>query len=212
MPLALAACCSVAMLLAIESPAGAFRESGQTRIDLGRLTVPADRLPDGCQLKSMVPEPLEPLSARANRSAIRVMRPAALSQPPGIDVNPWIGIDRSALAWLRRQVDGHQLRLPDAPPLSVREQAALNERFADGIDEGYAATYRQESAPDLGVHAVRYGAGVEPRTILSEPVRGRIIRLDLAAVRMRVVLYGDAGRCSRAIEAYLRALAQTAGA
>jgi hypothetical protein len=167
------------------------------------LTVPKDRLPNGCILKTIQPPGLIPTS-ESGRQTIHVTGPTPSLQPPGVTTNPWIGTDRRTLAWLRQRVDGYgSLRLPDGPPLSASEAAAMSARFADGVDQGYAATYVQSTPRDLAVHAVRFAAAPEKPLDLS---RDRTYTLILDIGLIRVGLLGDNGPCSTAIETYLRSL------
>jgi hypothetical protein len=170
------------------------------------LTPPADRLPEGCGLKSLepVPQTYQPPGAR-----VRIVQPGQSMHPPNVIANPWIGSERLNLAWLRRRVDGFEpLRVPDAPPMMPAEDLAFFEQLADGISEGYAATYVQRWAPDLGVHAVRSSAGAEARAVFLQRSRGRRVSKRFTFGDVRVVLYGDAGECSTAIETHLRSLSR----
>jgi hypothetical protein len=129
-------------------------------------------------------------------------------QPPEITANPWIGVDRGALAWLRARVDGlGRFGVPDAPAAIAGQGSAFFDQLADGVTEGYAATYTSQ-AGDLGVHAVRYAPDIAPRTILSDGARaGRIRRFETGSVR--AVLYGDHGSCGEANAAHLQSLFTT---
>lgn len=55
--------------------------------------------------------------------------------------------------------------LPDAPPLSARELARFHLKLADGVDEGYAAIYREGASPQLvTVYAVKIVTSERPNS------------------------------------------------
>jgi hypothetical protein len=166
------------------------------------LTVPRDRLPNDCSLKTIEPPGLIPTS-ESGRQTFHPIGPTPSLQPPGVTTNPWIGTDRRTLAWLRQRVDGYgPLQLPDAPPLSPSEASAMMQQFANGIAEGYAATYVQSARRDLGVQAVRFSAATEKRFDFPRARGNVLIEIGL----IRVAVFGDGGPCSSAIESYLRSL------
>src|SRR4029453_11743185 len=77
------------------------------------LTVPKDRLPDGCSLKTIEAGRQENCTSAQGRPIIPPLAPTPPLPPPGVTTNPWIGTDRRTLAWLRQRVDGYSpLRLP----------------------------------------------------------------------------------------------------
>ena len=98
-------------------------------VALTDLTVPRERLPQGC----------------------------ALSEAPvlGIPTNPWNVTDPAALASLRRSM-GEVPAVTDAP-LTRRDASAYQLLLADGVEEGYAAVYAK-GAPEQRtiVQAVRF--------------------------------------------------------
>ena len=84
-------------------------------VALSDLTVPRERLPQGC----------------------------ALSPAPvlGIPLNPWTVADPEVIASLRRSM-GEVPAVPDAP-LTRRDASAYQRLLAEGVEEGYAAIYAQ---------------------------------------------------------------------
>jgi hypothetical protein len=98
-------------------------------VTLSDLTVPGERLPQGCAL-----------------SAAPVL---------GIPTNPWNVADPKALASLRRNM-GEVPAVPDAP-LTRRDATAYQSRLAEGVEEGYAAVYAQGDPEQRTiVQAVRF--------------------------------------------------------
>jgi hypothetical protein len=163
-------------------------------VTLEKLTVPKDRLPEGCAIKPIQPD------AKPFKSTV----PGLL--PSEVTANPWIGTDRRILASLRELVDGpNAIRPPDAPPLSQSESSALLLRLADGVDEGYAATYAQ-AGPDLGVIALRFSSAHEVDLDLPRANSKGAGNTALQIGQIRVVVYGDGGRCSDAITGYVKSL------
>jgi hypothetical protein len=133
------------LLLSVPSTSGVAQDVPPKAVTMQDLTVPQDRLPNGCTLKAGAPD-----------------RQRLMGQPQGITVNPWIGTDRKVLGWLRRNIDGYPSRpLPDAL-ITEKEESAFRSRVADGVEEGYAATYEQRWAPDLRVQAVRFAVSPLP--------------------------------------------------
>jgi hypothetical protein len=153
------------------------------------LTVPTDRLATGCRLK--VKERSEQVNSRLSTTSFNQF---------GITTNPWTGTDRRILARLRQQVDGYgMVRLPDGPPLTNTETSAMLLKFADGVEEGYAAIYAQSERLDITVWAVRFKPG--ERDNLSTPTASVI---DVGPIRAAIV--GDVSPCRTAIETHLRSL------
>ena len=170
------------------------------------LTVPADRLPNGCSLKVIEPARQETIPAPATRQAVRFIPSGPSLQPLGITLNPWTGTDRRILAALRQRVDGYwRVRLPDAPPLTSSEVSAMLLQFAQGVEEGYAATYTLEGR-DLGVWAVRFAMPQDrPLDFHEDGGRGQNVRvIDIGAIR--AVLFGDGVGCATAVETHLKSL------
>lgn len=120
---------------------------GQPSIRLEDLTVPADRLPTGCELRAT---------------------------PSLVPTNPWIGTDRGIVARIAALIEGTPT-LPDAPALEPKEARRFFLRFADGVEEAYAATYAESgvttsrggrsAARDVSVFAVKYIAPEDARRV-----------------------------------------------
>jgi hypothetical protein len=173
-------------------------------VSLQALTVPQEQLPSNCALKVIEPQrQAVEVTSVAGRRTIRITPATPSLQPAGVTANPWAGTDRAILAWLRQRVDGYEVRLPDAPPMTRREQSEMLLRSADGVEEGYAATYASSGA-DIGVHAVRFAVPTaEPFTPATNSQKA--VRINIGLIR--VALSGNDGACSRAIETYLTSLA-----
>jgi hypothetical protein len=180
------------------------------------LTVPKERLPAGCSLKANDPAPSTSLPTSPGVQVVRVTpQLKTWGLPP---TNPWVGTDRHILAALRRRVDAAGAsplpdadlgirRMPDAPPptyqQAARDQAAELLAPADGIQEGYAATYSQSGADDLTVAAVRFEQS--PGALAPVPADKPADQL-FAMGLIRVVLHGPSGACGTAVSSYLKAL------
>jgi hypothetical protein len=94
---------------------------------LQELTVPPDRLPNGCSI--------------------------AAHGPYG--PSPWHGSDEPRLARIRAEF-GPREPVPDGPPASRRELARYYLQLAEGIAEGYSAFYQDESPNLIQVVALRF--------------------------------------------------------
>jgi hypothetical protein len=175
--------------------------SSKRPVTLDQLTVPKDRLPDGCSLKANPPH------------GIFIF----LSMSDTLTTNPWMGTDHRILALLRRGIDaGGQSYvgsyvgrpLPDAV-LTPREESLALLKFAEGVEEGYAAVYSQAGSPEssfsgakeLTVRAVRFAGRSEMRGDTET-------RLGIEIGLIRAVLSGGGGVCATAIENHLKSLAQ----
>jgi hypothetical protein len=126
--------------------------------------------------------------------------------PKGMRENPWIGADPAVLAALREQVEGASVKSPvDAWWPDRGQSAAALERAAEGIEEGYAATY----AHDVSVYAVRFAPGVNRRAPLPRSaIDPAIVRIDLGSIALAV--HTDVGACGKAVVDHLRSLQTSA--
>jgi hypothetical protein len=155
---------------------------------LQTLSVPAERLPDGCAL------------APAAADRLRV----GLSQNVTIDANPWTGTSRQVIAAMRERMEGSPT-VPDGPPLDRRASALYLLHLADDVDEGYAAFYVQSGAPDVVVYALKFVPGIKPPTSMKAHPSATV-RIALGPVVAMV--FGDGGRCFEAVAAYVTSLAK----
>jgi hypothetical protein len=188
------------LLVTVHAPGAA-----QGKVAMQDLTMAQDRLPGGCSLKTIEPAHQEVVATpEPGRQKISFIGPTPSMQPPGIAANPWMGTDRKILAWLRGGIDGPRLGPPDAWWFSESPAVALQR--ANGVEEGYAATYAQSGSRDLGVWAVRFA--LAPETHLDFPQNTHSTRPATVITMglIRVALFGDGGACSTAVETYLRSL------
>lgn len=176
---ALKAAVSVLMLGAVPTSSGA-----RAPVALNQLTVPQEQLPSGC------------VAAPSDKAGLP------------IDRNPWVGNDRRVVGAIRERMDG-PVRVPDGPPATRRELSQYRLQLADGVEEAYAAVYRQPD-PAQGLIVV-YGSTLSDaaaraaRQGFARPSENpKIIRLTMGSTV--VVLHGDGGPCSQAIGAYLQSL------
>lgn len=129
---------------------------------LGLLTVPSGSLPSGCALKPADPEPSPVLVTElGNATGTTVVVDSrgrhVVRFPYPFPSNPWFGSDYRFRHMLRRHVDqAGPPRVPDAPPLSRREVAALQSSWADNVAEAYRATYLSGDGGLVEVSAVRF--------------------------------------------------------
>jgi len=144
-------------------------------VGLQELTAPPDRLPSGCSV--------------------------AANGPYG--PSPWYGSDEPILGKLRAGF-GPRIPAPDGPPASRREQARYYLQVAEGIEEGYAAFYQDESPNLIQVVALRFATGDAAEAWPSPRVRAAVRRLAYGSLVI-VVANGD-GACGRAVADYLAGL------
>jgi hypothetical protein len=161
------------------------------------LTIPPERLPSGCGLQKL-PEPTAP-----TKSAI-VTRGVAKSLP-FMTSNPWVGADPHALAYIRQVMDGPPV-FPDEAPLTKADATRFFLRYAEGIEQGYAADYLQSDGRLLAVHALKF-TSLEDATRPRRPDAStgpRVTRVDIGSIV--AIVYGDTGVCTKTIVAHLTAL------
>jgi hypothetical protein len=191
---ALMAAVSVLILGVMHTPSAA-----RPPLALRELTVPQERLPSGC---AAAPSDTVDVGGNRVRSGLWAGLP--------IDTNPWTGNDRQVVAAIRERMVG-PVRVPDGPPPTRRELSQYRLQLAEGVEEAYAAVYRQ-SDPGLGLILV-YGsklsdarAALERSGLEGATANPKILRLTIGSAV--VVLHGDGGACARAIGAYLQSLAR----
>ena len=105
-------------------------QSDQPTHPLSALTVPAERLPEGCRL-----EPASP----------------GFVMGPGLRENPWIGTRPPTLASIRLTVE-----YPNGPTYDLPNGPALRARLTEDVVEGYRARYVAATAWKVEVYAVRF--------------------------------------------------------
>ena len=160
---------------------------GQARLALEALTVPPNRLPEGC---AMPPSDYIQLSANRVQGGLWAGLP--------ITSNPWIGADRKIVAAVRDRVAAPS-RLPDGPPLSGGELRRFRLQLAADVAEAYAGVYYDEAN---GSGSVVYAARFT-RTPVPESTRGsrdalRIVHNDT------VVVVSGSGPCFEAVAGYVK--------
>src|SRR4051812_4501822 len=153
----------------MSAPLATARTPVQPRVAMSDLTVPPERLPAGCAL------PQSPVM----RVGDNKMQSGLWADLP-ITSNPWIGSDRAIVAAIVERLDRPTL-VSDAP-LTARDAARFRLQLADGVDEAYAAVYRQAAPPLVIVYAKRLAGATAPVVVVS----------------------GDAGECAQAVRAHLK--------
>jgi hypothetical protein len=158
-------------------------------VQLGDLTVAADRLPRDCRLKTGA----EPGPLRLN----------------GKTANPWIGRDRASMAAMRASIQ-ESPRVPDGPPLGTAEARQFFLRWADGVEEAYEAVYVGLGAREVRVRALRFStpeAGADLQ--LRRDPRGRTsTRVVLGSIVAVVQGDGESHQCFEAIRDHVQSLAK----
>ncbi|MQA28374.1 MAG: hypothetical protein GEU82_00845 [Luteitalea sp.] len=172
----------------------AAQKPARLPVTLQDLTVPQARLPAGCSLA--------PIAAATDHDVARGGLWAGLPIP----TNPWIGTERRLVATIRSRIDGPP-RAPDGPPLAGRAASRYFLQSADGVEEAYAAIYRQPEPELIVVYALRFavaGKDVDrPRYEIGPKVQ-TAPRIEFGPIT--VVVSGERGECSYAVESYLRSL------
>ena len=176
--------CSLIAVVVVAVPVGI---ASQGATDLNQLTA-TNGLPAGCSLATDKPV-------------------IGLSRAAGVDTNPWRGNNRSVVASIREVMYGAP-RLVDGPPLSGAQLSRFFARLSEGIDEGYVALYTQPGAEDVAVHALTFSNGERLPGRSNTPRHNSSRTVWLERGRTAIVLFGDEGTCSRAIESHLSLLTQ----
>jgi hypothetical protein len=154
--------------------------AAQTAPTLSSLTAPEKDLPSGCRLRPIA----------SGTTVPRILFP--------FPDNPWIGPDRRHVIEIRKSIDG-PLRLPDAPPLTRKEQTALEHRWVANVVEGYRADYISSEGVPVQVAAIRYD---DPKFVDSTAPG---TRLALGAI-VALVTGDSKTTCFQAIQKHLRSL------
>ena len=169
---------------------------GVTIAALGDLTVPAERLPTGC---ARPPSAVEREDGSRVRSGLWTGLPMA--------GNPTASAEPKLIVEVRERLGGTPLT-PDAPALTARDAARFRLALAEGIDEAYAAVYRDAASTALiVVYGLRFptardaeefwsGARAAKNSAIAAAVSGAIV----AAVS------GPSGACRDAVAAHVLSL------
>jgi len=163
-------CCAVGCV-AVSGIAAGARQPAAT---LNLLTVPSTNLSSACELKQPEPEhaaipAAETSTAGGTTMVVNTRRRGPIPFPSPFPSNPWSGADYKFKLIVRKALDGSgPLRVPDAPPLSPRELAALESSWADNVVDVYRATYVAADGDRVEVSAVRFD---DARLATGEPSR-----------------------------------------
>jgi hypothetical protein len=196
-------------VLALAGMSGVAQSVPPRSVTMQDLTIPTDRLPDGCHLKVIEPGrqagSVSPAQSSQGFHAIDPITP--WMQPQGVTVNPWTGTNRRILTELRRSIDGYdELPVLDAPPLTPSEASSMFAQSANGVEEGYAVTYAQTGGRDLGVWAVKFVQAPEMHLDFPGDTHNTKNSVVVTIGSIRARLFVDGGACSIAIETYLKSL------
>ncbi len=170
--------------------------------DLGRLTVPASRLPADCRLRTASPKPQAPAGSPV---VVTIVSETAADPMPS---NPWYGQDRHVAAAIRRIIDGSPKEL-DGPPLDADAAKAFALRWAENVIEAYGATYRSGDGRSVAVYAIRFNdeqlARPLPPPGTTPVVRGTSTRI-VSGSTVVLVVGGPRSNCFDSIIHHIRSL------
>ena len=152
---------------------------------LDQLTV-TSQLPEGCSLA-------------VDRHSV------GLSQPAGIDSNPWRGSDREVIASIREMMYG-PARVPDGPPLDADALSRFLLRLSEGIGAGYIALYSQQRSEDVAVYALTFSSSTRAVNHRNAARTNPRPAVWFEKGNTVVAVYGDEGPCSRAIRSHIEFL------
>ena len=153
------------------------------------LTVPVERLPEGCAFAPRLRKGRNPL------------------QPTWgpFPANPWIGTEKGLMGLVRQIMDLSRMTIPDGPA----PDAAGIERYiaglTEGVEEAYAAIYEQDEKDVVMVHAVRYAQPQpfpDPAPVWGPGVNSA--RISIGAINVSVV---GSGGCFSAVSEHVKSLA-----
>ena len=174
----------------------ALAAAGLTIAALGDLTVPPDRLPAGC---APPPSAVERQDGNQYSSGLWAALP--------ISHNPQSSTEPKLIAEGRERLGGMPL-IPDVQGLSARDAARFRLRLAEGIDEAYAAIYRDTAAPALiVVYGLRFPNARDADEFWSGARAAKIP--GVAAVVSGAIVAavaGPSGACRDAVTAHLTSL------
>jgi hypothetical protein len=176
---------ALVLTIAVAAPGSSFTARRQDVPALQALTVPEGRLPPDCRLKES--------DARG-------------AAPEPFSSNPWIGSDRRALAMIRNTVEGIP-PVPDGPPLDRRLATQYALSSADGVAEGYRATYAGPEGFETDVFAVKFETEALARDAYTRPsprTPGVQDRVAIGPLVARVVAKRGRNACFEAILEHIR--------
>lgn len=169
--------------------------AGAADLGLASLTVTESALPDGCRLRPYVPD--VPPSPAASDGRVTVVA----ANPESLPGNPWIGFNRQML--IRLLWTGP---VPDGPPPTARELAAMQNESLLHVREGYRAVYNSAEGVTIEVRAVRFDDTRQIPTALTVPRdRASGDQFAIGTIFIQIATARETA-CSKAIDAYLRAL------
>ena len=187
----------VEMILSISIGMAAGATQGFLRpVTLDQLTVPIERLPAGCALSP----------AASERAGDQVR--AGLWAGLPISTNPWVGTDTRLIALISERIAPS--RMPDGPPLTMRESTRVRANLANGVEEAYAAIYVESSlTPLVVVHGLGFASTDDAGDFLRNArASNRSTRVAVATGRIVATVSGDGGQCFQAVEAHLESIAK----
>jgi len=170
--------------------------AGATIAALGDLTVPPDRLPPGCA----------PPPSRVERADGATVRGDLWAGLP-ISRNPQTSSEPKLIVEVRERLEGPRL-IPDAPALTARDAARFRIHLADGIDEAYAAIYRQPDSHEMVVvYGLRFPDARGAAEFWSTARSARNPRgTALVSGPIVAAVSGPGGACYDAVAAYVDSL------
>ena len=186
---------AVILAMAVATTVTSSETAFPRTVSMRDLTVPAERLPEGCVLS---PAPSVQLDSGRVRFGLWA----------GFPTNPWIGTDRRLVASIREHIEG-PVAVPDGPPLDAKELARYLGQLADGVEEAYGAVYMQSDAGLITVSAMRLAPGEKPsaRAHFSDTAASRHPGMIRVAIGPIVAIVTGDGECFQAVGAYLKSLA-----
>jgi hypothetical protein len=133
--------------------------SAQSAPMLDALTVPVEKLPDGCRLEPLAPQPSPRPPVVLPYGTVVSYSPTLIQRFPS---NPWSGTDYKYIARVRPTFDKLPQE-PDGPPLERADASRMKAKLTGDITEAYYALYHSgpSTTPTtlsawIRVQAVRY--------------------------------------------------------
>ena len=166
---------------------------------LSDLTVPADRLPQGCALSPSQ-------SVRESGNHLRGGLWAGLP----IRTNPSTSSEPSVIVAIRIRITG-PLVTPDPPALSEHGLARFQLQLADGIDEAYAAVYLESETQELvTLYGLRFAEARAAEAFWNDAAARPRTRPGVTSARLGpIVAFGigsPGNTCLGAVSAHLKSL------